>query len=128
MTDYTYPDENACLSIQVKLGIEKESVYLDQDWEYILADECRLHDYVEMYNRKDTTNLEKRVLGCFIIQSLTELLPDKIPEGEARKHIAMLAQDSDIHESELKYWSNEEEGDEENWAYVTKYIREITYA
>lgn len=40
----------------------------------------------------------------------------------------MMAQDLEIHRPEFKYWSIEDDDNEENWFYVTRFIREITHA
>jgi len=117
---------DSCLSILDKLEIDKSKLYLGcQDWEYTLADDKYLKEYIELYRAEETTDLEKRVLGCFIIQSITDLLPTNITKQEVRKSLAMLARDFEIHKEELEYWSNFEEDNEENWFYVTRYIREI---
>ena len=125
MNKYEYPDGEAAISVLEKLGTDISNIYLDQDCEYILADETQLNKYIELYQHSDTKNLEKRVLGCFIIQSITDLLPNNISENEVRLFLGILVKDYKIHTTEFEYWSIGEDENEEHWFHVTKYIREI---
>lgn len=125
MNQFEFPDEAACRSVLSKLGIDQNQIHqFGQDYEYILADEKRLSDYISLYGANDTSDLEKRILGCFIIQSIEEKLPDKIASEEVRSHLCLLAKDRCIHQSELEYWSVNEESNEEYVFQITKYVRE----
>ena len=117
------------MSILNKIGIDKSTLDLDcQDWEYTLADPRYLKDYIELYKSDKTTELEKRVLGCFIIQSIDDLLPNQIHDKEVIQKLKLLENDHEIHKDEFLYWSSVDDKNEENLFYITKYIRKITQA
>ncbi|WP_298864957.1 hypothetical protein [uncultured Gimesia sp.] len=126
MNQFEFPDAATGRSLLQKLGKEEVQFELfGQDWEYILADEVLLPEYIRLYESNETTDQEKRVLGCFIIQSIENKLPDKISAEKARSHLRLLCKDRHIHQSEIEYWSVVEENDEEHMFQVTKYIREL---
>ena len=126
MDQYNFPDESACQSILAKLGRDEKQIALfGQDWEYLLADEVLLPEYTRLYESNETTDLEKRVLGCFIIQSIENRLPNAISAEETRSHLRLLWKDRQIHQSEFVYWSVNEEEKEEHMFLITKYIREL---
>ena len=129
MNKFKYPDHDACLSILDKLEVDKSSLLLDcQDWEYTLANENYLPEYVKLYESDTTSALEKRVLGCFIIQSIENLLPKNVHDNEIHSYLSMLNKDNSIHKDEFIYWSLLEEQNPENWFYVTSFIRELNNA
>ena len=130
MNEFEYPGFKSCISILEKLGIDKDTLDLDcQDWEYTLADERFLSEYIKLYNVDSTTGLEKRVLGSFIIQSLENLLAKGIKESFVVEILTMLSKDQDIHQYEFEYWSllGDEhylEHEEDCW-HITKYVRTL---
>ncbi|WP_417374579.1 hypothetical protein [Gimesia maris] len=101
---FEYPSEAACRSVLIKLGMHASQLdCYPQDWEYLMADETRLSDYIDLYQQSETTDQEKRVLGCFVIQSLENLLPTMISEQQIRTCLAMLWDDRVIHAHEFEY-------------------------
>ncbi|MEE9336799.1 MAG: hypothetical protein V3U87_01855, partial [Methylococcaceae bacterium] len=128
MNEFKYPDIESCISILDKLGIDKDKLDLEcQDWEYTLADERYLKSYIKLYSNDKTTKLEKRVLGCFIIQCLQDILVEGAKENYVIKILTMLSKDMEIHKYEFEYWSlledeNYIEHEEDCW-HITKLIR-----
>ena len=132
MARFKYPDINSAKSIIDKLDVDTRHFDLDcQDWEYTLANKDHINQYINLYGLKTTTKLEKRVLGCFIIQSLEDLLAEnpKTPHDFILKQLKMLAVDMDIHKYEFEYWSLLEdkhyiEHEEDAW-HITRFIKKF---
>ena len=128
MNEFIDPDYDACISVLNKLGIDKDKLNLDcQDWQYTLADAEYLNKYIELYGLSQTSRKEKRVLSCFIIESLEYLLPNKVKNDDVVSILSMLSNDMEIHKTEFEEWSLLEDEHyinhpEDCW-YITKYIR-----
>ncbi|QDT89012.1 hypothetical protein [Gimesia algae] len=123
-SQFEFPSEGACLLVLKKLDMDESQLdMIPQDWEYLLADETRLSDYIDLYQQPQTTDQEKRVLGCFVIQSLENLLPEMISEQRVRTCLAMLWDDRVIHAHEFEYWSMRDETDPDNLFQITNLVR-----
>ncbi len=128
MTIYEYPQAEACRSIFNKLEMDFGLLNLEcQDWQYTLADDKFLENYLELYQRDDTTDFEKRVLGCFIIQSLEDILIRGKEQYDINRILKMLSKDMEIHQTEFEYWGLLDdkhylENIKDCWK-ITKYIR-----
>lgn len=117
-----YPQVSAMKSIFAKLGIDYSTRYeaIDQDFEYT---SCRLEEldaYVQIYKKKDTTDQEKRLLGCYFLQCLNDFLVENSQSHTIQSQVfQILHDDIEIHRSELDYWSDKSSS---SWWAITKEI------
>jgi hypothetical protein len=122
-----YPDMEAAASIFRKLGIEPVSRFSagDQDFEYTSCEVSELEKYLGLYLEIDTSDMEKRVLGCFFLECLNDYVSTN--NSAYPKHsdiMKLLHNDLEIHESELEYWTNTKDPIKEHWWPITEYILE----
>lgn len=61
--------------------------------------------FVETYKTCELSALAKRVLGCFLFQTLDDHLRIGGDESLVWDTLNMLAEDNRIHEPEFRYWS-----------------------
>ena len=126
-SDLKYPTLKAVYSVLEKLGVDPGTRYSeqDQDYEYTTCVLEELEQYIDLYTQPETTDEEKRLLGCYFLECLNEHIGNY---GE--KHIMqnfafeLLNSDIEIHETEWEYWSTTPDSNEENWWHITKHIRE----
>ncbi len=121
--DLVYASTDAVKSILVKLGIDPKSRDLScQDIEYTSCKLEELEDYIELYAKQNTSIYEKRVLGCYFLECLNEHISINKQEHLAQNKVfELLFSDIDIHETEVDYWSNTAENEnEKDWWFVTK--------
>lgn len=120
-----YPKMDAATNVFEKLGVDASTRFdeKDQDFEYT---SCRLEEteqYLDLYKQESTSESEKRVLGCFLFECLNEYVQNNDKQHELFKEVMhLLHRDEDIHETEIEYWTNTEEPNEENWWPITNYI------
>ena len=117
---------DAAASIFRKLGIDPESRFSesDQDFEYTSCKIEELGSYLDLYKEEETTNFEKRVLGCFILECLNEyILKNGEPHKLLHHALTLLENDRDIHKTELAYWASLETQNPKDWWAIAKYIR-----
>ena len=88
-----------------RLDVDPAVFLACQDWEYTSADSTRLDQYSTLYRDAATTDCEKKVLACFILQSLEDLACDDRLPSDAGSLVALLAADGELHRNELEYWS-----------------------
>lgn len=70
-----YPSPEAIPSVLKKIGVDPSTRDLDcQDVEYTSCVLAELPKYYDLYIQEATTDKEKRVLGCYILQCLEEHL------------------------------------------------------
>ncbi len=122
---YEYPELQAANSVLRKIGIDPSSRIdqSDQDFEYTACDLSELEAYAELYLKSDTSAQEKRVLGCFLLQTLDDhLASTKTIHPKQESIFELLFADIHIHETELEYWSKCGDSPEEEW-YIAPYIR-----
>jgi hypothetical protein len=102
-----YPDRDAVSSVLVKIGVDPASRDLDcQDLEYTTCNLDELSKYSELYGQKSTSDKEKRILGCYLLQCLNDYISVNNSENELQSSIFhSLFEDKYIHQSEIEYWS-----------------------
>lgn len=115
----------AAKSVLVKLGVHPSSRIdaNEQDFQYTACRVGELEQYIALYRESNTSDQEKRVLGCFLLESLNEYLqshdrPHPL-QGEA---IGLLHTELEIHEPELKYWSVCTSPNPEEWWPIAEHI------
>lgn len=78
-----------------------------QDWEYEIADTKRISEFIQEYDKAETTVYEKQSLMEIILDSTNHLLIDK-NNKEFNDHfpqiIDRLKLNHKIHEGSLNYW------------------------
>lgn len=120
-----FPKQSAAKSVLGKIGIDPKTRMdgLDQDFEYTSCSLSELDKYVELYEASDTTDDEKRVLGCYIFECLNEYVSvNELEHPLQKKAFEMLVSEPEIHQSELEYWSNTSDPNQENWWPITSYF------
>jgi len=123
--DLKYPRMDAATRIFEKLGVEASTRFdeNDQDFEYTSCRVEEIEQYLNLYNQDSTTEQERRVLGCFLFEGLNEYVQNHAKEHELFEEVMrILYRDEYIHETEIEYWTNIEEKDEESWWPITHYI------
>lgn len=126
-SDLDYPKMSAAEHIFRKLGIDPKTRFHadDQDFEYT---SCRMEElrlYFDLYMKKDTSDLEKRVLGCFFLEGLNDFVSLNSKKHPLQDQILeMLHKDIGIHKTELDYRAVTDDPNEEHWWPVRKYILE----
>ena len=126
-SDLKYPTLKAVDSVLSKLGIDPKSRYSeqDQDYEYTTCVLDELERYIDLYAQPETTDEEKRLLGCYFLECLNEHIGSYGQKHKKQNFVfELLNNDIEIHETELEYWSSTPDSNEENWWYITKYILE----
>ncbi len=120
-----YPSMEAAASIFQKLGIDPSTRFdaLDQDFEYTSCRVSELEQYFTIYQAHDTTEQEKRVLGCFLFECLNEYILSNDKEHPIFSEVMMLLHcDESIHRTEIEYWVNTQDADEQYWWPITSYV------
>jgi len=120
-----YPSFSAAESVLTKIGVDPSTRFdkFDQDFEYTSCEVGELDKYLDLYVSPETTDEEKRLLGCFILQCLNDYIEEYDKEHEKQSYsVELLFNDMDIHETELEYWSTTHSDDENDWWYITKYL------
>ena len=120
-----YPQMDAAASIFKKLGIDPSTRFdeFDQDFEYTSCKLEELESYLSLYEKGSTSDLEKRVLGCFFLECLNEYIHNNNQTHEFhQKIIEILENDISIHKSELEYWASSESENQEDWWPISEYI------
>ena len=130
MHDHRYPTIEGAREVFGQLGIDPNSVDLScQDWEYTYPQMEQLFDFLELYRRGVLSDAAKRVLGCFIFQTLENHLCSSGDHQLVHDTLAMLKLDYPIHEFEFRYWSlidleSDERGTQEDQFRITPYVME----
>ncbi len=123
--DLKYPTITATISILEKIGVNPSTRFdeYDQDYEYTSCRLEELEEYLVLYEKKDTSDQEKRVLGCFLLECNNEYIwLNNSTHFTFDKVMNLLHNDINIHENELAYWSNTEDSNEENWWGIARFI------
>ncbi len=123
--DLKYPSIDAIKSVLKKLGIDPSSRCdnYDQDCEYTTCKVEELESYVKLYSKSETSIYEKRVLGCYFLECLNEYVQEHEIEHPLQNNaLQLLFTDKEIHESEIEYWADTSESNEEYWWPITKYL------
>ncbi len=121
-----YPDIEAVKSVLMKIGIDPvlRLSGLDQDFEYTSCKVEEIEKYIELYGSLDISDKEKRVLGCFLLQSLNDYI-GRYGEAHHKQEAAIkyLFKDIEIHRSEVEYWRDEVDVDQNNWWHITGHLK-----
>ena len=126
MPDLKWPAMSAAKTVLQKIGIDPASRIqeFDQDYEYTACTVEELSEYLELYTRPDTTPHEKRVLGCFLLQSLCDYIASfGTPHVEQDRIFELLHTDENIHRSEIDYWKSMDEPGPNDWPEIAVYLR-----
>jgi len=104
--DLKYPSLDAVTSVLQKIGVDPTTRDLNcQDVEYTSCLLAELPLYYELYIQQSTTEKEKRVLGCYILQCLEDHLNENGSEHLLQEEaVKTLYRDKHIHSTELDYW------------------------
>lgn len=125
MDSFEFPRLEAIDSVLIKIGVDPKTRYdsVTQDHEYTTCRLEELKDYLELYEKPETTGHEKRVLGCYFLECLNEYV---MSSGDGHPWQArvfrLMHQDIHIHASELAYWSNTSEPNPEHWWPITAHL------
>jgi len=120
-----YPELRSTESIFRKLGIDPKTRIdeIDQDFQYTSCKLDELDKYVELYLQMDTSQKEKRVLGCFFLECLNEYVSSHTESHLNHARIMeLMYRDIEIHKAELEYWTNTEDPEKDNWWPITQYV------
>lgn len=123
--DLKYPNFEAAKSVLIKIGANPE-VRINQqhqDFEYTSCSLDELSAYIDLYSKAETTDHEKRILGCYFMQCIN----DHIQEYKSEHSLQAIAFNlmfsaPEIHESELNYWSNTSNLNKESWWPITEFL------
>jgi hypothetical protein len=110
-----------CKNVLRKLGKNPDERIgpFDQDWEYTSCRVEELADYLALYLQSTTTEGEKRILGCFMIDCLDVQL------GVGKEHplqniiLEQLFKDREVHRKELDYRMDTSDPDPAHWWCIT---------
>ena len=126
--DLKYPSMRAAASVLTKLGINPDSRLNDyaQDFEYTSCKLEELEYYLLLYIKEDTSDREKRVLGCYFVECLNDYLQEnKVCHPKQNEIVKLLFDDKSIHKHELKYRVESHDSDRELSWVIAKYLEEI---
>ncbi|BDS05376.1 hypothetical protein NT6N_04160 [Oceaniferula spumae] len=128
MSTHRFPTEEGAKEVAESLGVSVNDMLKCQDWEYTFPSLSDLPRYERLYSEDGTSDLAKRVLGCFIFQCLEDSLSAGSPEETVRTSLVRLVSDFHIHEDEFRYWAHEDDKHyndfpEEGW-HIMKLARE----
>jgi hypothetical protein len=120
-----WPTVDGALEVARYLEIDPATIdFTCQDWEYTYPRDEQLPDFIRAYRDFPLSDLAKRVLGCFLFETLEGHLANDGAEQLVHEVLAMLKRDYHIHEPEFRYWSlidreEEDKGGPECWWDIT---------
>lgn len=119
-----YPRIDAARSVLIKIGVDPATRdFKCQDYEYTTCNISELDSYIDLYPKESTTEYEKRVLGCYIIEALNDYVSLEKSTHPLLDHaFRYLHDDYYIHQSENKYRLDYEPGLEEERLPIATYI------
>ena len=101
------PDQKARKSLAKKLNLKFDESM--QDWEYEIADSNRVAEFIEEYDKPETTDKEKESLMEMIIESTNDIF-DKNRNAETDKLLFLinerLIKSIELHKGTLIYWKS----------------------
>lgn len=114
--DLAFPRTEAVASVLRKIGIDPDTRIGWGDEAYTACEMGEMERYLDLYFLPDTDKYEKRVLGCFLLQSLNDYhcSMDR-PHTFQNLIFALLCMDETIHASEITYWSDLSDPDGTAW-------------
>jgi hypothetical protein len=95
----------------------------DQDPQYLACDVEELGEYIDLYEKPDTTAPARHVLCCFMLQCLNSTCGE--PHPLQSRIFSRLFENRSLHAKELAYWMNTGEPDPENWFPLTTHLLEF---
>lgn len=98
-----------------------------QDPEIENADNSRVVEFCDVYEKTNLTVSQKEELMKLIIASLDEELDNLVFNQNWEKVQKLLKADYEIHRETVEYWSHLDEKNEENVFRITPYIRVILF-
>lgn len=117
-----YVTREAIESLVKKLSLPKPGPFT-QDWEYEVADDTRINEFLSCYESKILNEEEKFALMIVIIESLNDAIEKSdVSEPILRKAKELLLKNIAIHTNTILYWSLEGEDLEDCFA-ITPFIR-----
>ncbi len=123
--DLKYPNFEAAKSVLSKLGVNSELRLNqnDQDFEYTSCLLGELSEYIKLYREPQTTDHEKKVLGCYFMQCLNDHIQEHKSEHPLQAAaFNLMFSAPEIHQHEINYWSNIENSNRENSWHIAKYL------
>ena len=116
------PTKEAIDFLTEMLNIPELNAY-SQDWECEAADSSRIKDFVEFYENKSLTDIEKYTLMSLIINSCNDAIPDgNFDNGLWHRVESLLSADKNICTNIIDYWACGEDDLEDSYD-ITPYIR-----
>ncbi|MDQ0888777.1 hypothetical protein QFZ81_003865 [Paenibacillus sp. V4I9] len=117
-----YVTREAIENLVEKLSLPKPGSFT-QDWEYEVADDTRIDEFLSFYESSSLNEEEKFALMIIIIGSLNDAIEKgDVDESILRKAKELLLKDISIHTNTILYWSLENEDLEDCFA-ITPFIR-----
>ena len=113
-------------SVLRKLGIApRERVdEFDQDAEYTACRSEEIPLYFRLYGRGSLDVDERAILCCFLLEGLNERIQAGDPHPLQEEIFAELFDAGKIHATELAYWMDTTDRDEEDWWPITRPLLE----
>ena len=106
MNTFDHPTPEGAREVAIALGLSEDEILRQgQDWEYTFPTLSDLPRYEEIYAAPETSDLAKRVLGCFIFECLEDHLRGGGSESDVQSSLSTLARDFHIHRAEFRYWA-----------------------
>ena len=105
MDPFRYPTIEGAREIAAILGVPPDEMMRCQDWEYTFPSLAHLPEYERIYELPETSELAKRVLGCFIFECAEMLLGAGGSELQVRNSLSRLVADYSIHRHGVEYWA-----------------------
>jgi len=130
MGDLRFPTVTGAIEVAEHLGVDPDAIdFTCQDWEYTYPELQQLPEFIRVYRTCDLSDHAKRVLGCFIFQTLDEHLRSGGSETLVHDTLRELKRDYRIHEPEFRYWAltdfdNDEKGNPDDWFHLTRFAME----
>ena len=111
MNRFEHPTPEGAKEVAAALGISVDEILQQgQDWQYTFPSLSDLSRYEEIYRADGTSDLAKRVLGCFIFECMEDHLREGGAEDVVRSSLSRLAEDYQLHGEEFRYWSLMDDG------------------
>lgn len=117
-----YPTIETMKRLKKDLKLKGDNEYT-QDWEIEVADVEQLSEYIAYYNNSQLNENEKAALMRIILEAYNDYITIGNNYEEAIR--GFLQEDYWIHEEAVKYYSDEEEEDPENWFAISPFVRSI---
>lgn len=133
MDEFTYPTREGAIEVAKHLGVEPDDILSEgQDWEYTYPNLNDFDRYLAIYQTAGISDRAKRVLGCFLFETLEDHLRAGGNDERIKETLKMLFADMTIHKAEFDYWAlldtDYASENPDDWWFITKYVREYLTA